>query len=318
MEGRNSFIDTIEEDAVEILAHASFQPVPYRRRQEELAKRLGLDFSDILAAFDYIPLALSGEAHKRQRARIARILNARQEKVTSELPGMVARNFGRLRRAGPIDILEECIDPFINEVLSMISGAPPDLDITLISRIFSRNLGVSQRRKMQQQLRSLRENLALTHPDDTEEQLGERMALLILGRDALLGTLARSLHHTLERADGRRLCDIDPHTFPTRTGVPFIDREATEDVTLKGHKYSTGDVVRCQLRSIETGPEIDYLRFFGKGAHLCLGRSISLAVFKEVGTYLASLSVRIVDIDFALRRDDVFLYPETFKAVVEP
>lgn len=306
----------LDDDPISILSSPAFAPVRYRERYESLAERLELDFSDILFAFDFIPLALTGEAHRIRRASFARMLKARQEVIAPEIPALVEKHFARLSEPGRLDILSSCVEPFVTEFLADLSGAPSELDLSLVSRIFSRNLGIAKRRRLQEQLRTARETLTRLFPEDGEDAIGERLALLILGRDAVTGTLARSLHHTLEQACGRPLCESRPAKVPTRTGVPFIDRQAVQDTNVDGRDYRAGDVVRCTIQTLEADAQPDHLRFFGKGAHVCLGRALSLMVFDALGSFLSTLPVRVTEIEFTLRKDDVFLFPEEFTGMV--
>ncbi|MEM6889296.1 MAG: hypothetical protein AAF636_14280, partial [Pseudomonadota bacterium] len=81
--------------------------------------------------------------------------------------------------------------------------------------------------------------------------------------------------------------------------------------------FKAGDTVRCQLQTLENQPEPDRDRFFGKGAHVCLGRTVSQHMFDDLSDFLSMLSVCVSNVDFRLRRDDVFLMPETFTATIE-
>ena len=65
----------------------------------------------------------------------------------------------------------------------------------------------------------------------------------------------------------------DSPNLPTRTGVPYIDREVLQDVDLGLASFKAGDVHRVRLDRFEQADnDRDRRQFFGAGQHLCLGR----------------------------------------------
>jgi hypothetical protein len=297
-------------EAVRILAHPDYDVVPYHDRVGALADRLQVDFGDILYLLDHLPLALRGMAHTDQRADVARLLADRRAPVSALLPDMVARHFRVLSQPGQHDLLAACMTPLVEALIATIVEA--DLSGTtanLVSRVFSQSMGPAQRRQMNAELAGLRRQIALAHPDETGLRHGSRLALVVLGRDALIGTLARSLHAHLLTLAGRPLRSIVMPAVPTHTGVPYIDRESRTDPT---------QVMRCRLQALEATEPNERLRFFGAGPHVCLGRVLTLDLFQQVSAHLADVESRITVTEFHLRKDDVFALPDVFTVTVSP
>lgn len=305
-------LDACGSDAAAVLGNPQFIPVDYAVRYQDLSAKLQLDFSNILFAFAHIPLTLSGSAHRACRASMARRIQPSQKHLAPIIPELVRAHFDPIATPGDVDVMQDCVHPFVNAVMTQMSGVPTHLDLSLVSRIFSANMGVAKRRRLEAQLSAARAELERLYPDEGPDDLGERLALVVLGKDALLGTLARTLHHHFDRAKGKPLCEADLARGPTRTGVPFIDRQAISETAVGANRCHTGDVVRCHLETLEKENDFGHERFFGKGEHLCLGRRISLVIFQEMAEFLGTLPVRIETKEFELRKDDVFRLPETF------
>lgn len=297
--------------ATDVLGRADFSVVPYRDRYSALAERLGLDFGGILFALDHIPLCLDGPEHSAQRADVARLIVERKAIVTEALPGIVEAGFAPLAVHGDHDLVDEVVLPCVDGLISTMVGV--DLNLgrdSLVSRIFSQSMGVARRRRLEREVTEMIESIRVAHPGDSPLRLGSRIALSILGRDALTGTLALSLNHILERAGGRRLNELSHSAFPTHTGVPYIDRQARCPVRVDGADVARGEVLRCLLQSLEIEDEAARLRFFGAGMHVCLGRPVTLDLFEQVAARLSSLPVRVAVTELRLRDDDVFACPD--------
>jgi hypothetical protein len=293
--------------------------VPYSNRYELLSQRLGIDFSTIILALTNIPLCLRGSAHQEKRRTIAKIIAEQTEEVQSIIPAVVANRFACLNLTGQHDVLNTAIIPSADDVLSVIVGMPLGLaENSLISRVFSRNIGVSKRKKMEAELHMLRNRLTERFSKMGTEQIGVRLALAVVGRDALIGTLANSLHEIFASQKGTRLCDIAYDQIPLKTGVPYIDRVATEDGEAAGTYFLEGAEVTVRLDAYEASEDPkDRLGFFGHGRHLCLGRPLSLDLWRAIVSHLSSVDRRVVATRLSLRKDDVFCLPSEFLVEVE-
>ena len=58
------------------------------------------------------------------------------------------------------------------------------------------------------------------------------------------------------------------------------------------------------------------MRFWGFGAHLCLGRKLSLQIWRGITTELLTLAPVVTVTRYGLLRDDVFAIPGTFEIEV--
>jgi len=304
-------------DIALILGTASFATVSCSDGHRIIGSHLNLDVTEILAVSQHIPLCLRGDAHLAARRRIAEIIstNAAQTRavVEREIPAMI----GDLLTPGHHDVMREFVTPLVNKLIGETVGVPLLLsEDTLVSRLFSHDIGISKRRRMNAELRELRRAISAELPHLNNIQVGDRLALCILGSDALRGTLACSLHSIFETGSS---VPNDPATIETysKTGVPFIDREVLASVEVEGQDREVGTILRSRLETFEQSddPRVRN-RFFGFGAHTCLGRTLALQVWKQIVNVLDKNSVAVTVTEFALRKDDSFHMPETFKLEV--
>ena len=101
-------------------------------------------------------------------------------------------------------------------------------------------------------------------------------AFLAVGHDSVLGSLGTSLVAILREGDGTLLSDLDWPPFLPRTGVPYIERIASNDGEIQGFRFTGGDRFRLFLDACPArGHAGEDAAFFGKGRHVCLGKDLS-------------------------------------------
>lgn len=293
-----------------VLGSRSFVPVNYEERHRAVGDHLGFDVSEIIAAIHHIPLCLRDEAHLRSRKRIATLISQSNADATAFIAGEVPEMLVKLLSVGTHDVMGEFVNPCVNRLISTNIGTTLSLDhTTLISRLFSQTTGISKRRRMNAELAELRLHIQHELPFLTETEVGDRIALCILGTDALRGTLGRSMQAVFAGA---------PYTaeYP-KTGVPYIDRQAAHPCPVDGVTYDADTTLRARLDALESASDPqDRNRFFGYGAHVCLGKKIALHLWAQIQDSILDRQAAVAVTRFTLRRDDVFCVPEEFEIEV--
>ena len=300
-----------------IVSSADFESATFPEEYVAFSKQLGLDVSEVVRVAKHIPLILRGTSHQESRKRLAVLIaeGARRARTVTEvsLPVMVSD----LLRPGSHDVMADFVNPFVNKIVMAMVGLELQIaDDTLISRVFSRSLGASKRRRVNAELKSLRRQIEAKMPDLTEIEVGDRLALCVLGTDPLRGTLGCSLHKIFSSGSSQNI-DAVSANYPPRTAVPFIEREAVTPVDIEGENYAAGTTFKVWLDSYESEEDSkSRMSLFGFGAHTCLGRKLSLEIWKTVTDALQQNPASVDVVDYALRRDDVFRIPEKFRIEV--
>ena len=264
--------------------------------------------------FDHVPLANEVALHKKLRAEMAAIVAAPSREKTREIEEFTAAHVARLFVPGrTIELVDDLADPLFVRLFT--------LWLSVDHAAFSRESHVSQAFDMKM---SLGRRAAINRDVDkltcafaaqaaalaTSPEMAT--AMNVLGNDTLKGSIALSLWEIVARNPGRRLDEIDyPVNYPS-TGVPFIERVARQDIEIAGMAVARGQRVRLMLDATAqhvSGDESDLL--FGRGRHLCLGKPMALAIWRQLTATLATLPLRCTAGDLKMRNGDyAFNYPQ--------
>lgn len=284
-----------------------FDVISFGDQYRYIKEHSTLDFGPTIAAFDHIPLANEGERHKQTRARIAAVIGAESREKTRLMEEFVAEHTARLFIAGnEIELAEDFAKPIFLRLFSLWLGVDHSnlVDDPNFSQVFDMKMSLNRRRRINKNVGDLtcafhqRRGSIPTTPEFAT-------AMNILGNDALKGSMSLSLWELLARNPGSRLDRIEyPKSMPS-TGVPFIERVAKEDTEVNGMKVDKGQRVRLYLDATTysvTGKENDVL--FGKGKHVCLGKPMSLAIWRSLAATLGSIPLHFTLGEMKLRSQD--------------
>ena len=286
-------------------------------------QREGYAFPNLLFAFRYIPMCLNEADHRLARRRIAEYLAERRGVVTAAIPGIVENRIGILRKDGDVEVMRTIVDPIVKDVLGELNGVQPADrgSVRSASAIFDRMMGLKRRRALDNDLGKIRMLISRTlGATATEDDIGYRLALFVLGYDALAGTIGETLHHLFVANAGKKLSEIVYPAMPLETGVPFVERIAAEFFEHRGVSIAKGDRLRILLQSFQYAPDpADRVRMFGVGLHACLGRQLSLDLWARIAGQLSRIENRVEVLAHAFRTEDyIFTCPDKLLVAVRP
>ena len=184
-----------------------------------------------------------------------------------------------------IEVMAEIVAPLIRTVLGGIAGVQLGEDVPLdsISIVFDRLIGTRKRQKIEQALRRVADGLrAAPGWDKSDEEEAGVLALFVLGNDALRERSAKASTSCSGTEPGRRFSDIDYPEIPTETGVPYVERIAEEAFEQGGQRFEPGARIRVYLQAFAYAEEADAADIFGVGAHSCLGKPLSIDVWRRL------------------------------------
>jgi cytochrome P450 len=297
-----------------LLASPHTRPATYSDDYVVLEKRLGIDFSNVLLAFLHIPMCLHEEEHRKARRRVAEHLAARKFDLSACLTESLTVHLKALRQEGEVEIVRQVLEPLILSVTEPLTDVPPAVaaDCRTVSTIFDKSIGPRKRQRVDAELGRMRAAIVSKLGSNvSEDAVGLRLALVILGRDTLLGTLGESLYSILSANQGRRLNEISYPQIPPETGVPYIERIAVKPFCDQETQFNTGDRLRIYVQAFAySGSPRDRAQIFGVGSHLCLGKALSLDLWQGITSALSKIPLYADIVSHALRTDDyVFLCP---------
>jgi cytochrome P450 len=295
-----------------ILNSPDVRPDNFAENYAVLEKHLGLDFSNTKAALRYIPLCLHAEDHVKTRRLIAAHLAAEKDRLSAWVTNNLPSHLKVLEQEGEIELVRDVLEPLVFDVMEIVTDVPAPVArrCKTTSVLFDKASGPRKRQRAEAEVAQLHDIIrSKLGPDASDDAVGVRLALAVVGRDSFLGTLGASLHHVLTANQGRRLDEIDYPPTPPETGVPFVERIAVQSFEDVDTRFKTGDRIRLYLQSFAyTGSVRDRARIFGQGSHLCPGKSLSLAVWGAITKRLAQIPLHADVTSYAVRTDDyVFL-----------
>jgi hypothetical protein len=289
---------------------------------QDLQEKTGCTLENQIFAFQHIPTCLNDREHRDSRRRAAAVLNERKGAIAALLPELTNDGLALLMSRSEVDLAEEVLCPLVTGFSMAIAGVrADDLSVCPTSAIFDRLLGLGKRVRLDAQIGSLR--AAIEHALGTEaspEAVGIRLALFLLGQDALFGSLGVSLHRLFTSQTGLRLNEMEFPPTPTDTGVPHVERVVTEPFELDGVILQPGQRIRLMLQSLSyTDEPDDRLRFFAAGVHTCLGRPFALDLWANLIKGLSTIDRRVEILRYELRTEDyLFTCPKTFLIRLDP
>ncbi|MDP3690799.1 hypothetical protein [Bradyrhizobium sp.] len=310
-----TWIVTDPSDCRQLIGSEKLQPAVYAEDYKRLSERFNIDFSALISAFSYIPLCHHGDRHARSRRMASEFLAARRNVVAEHIPELTARHLSAFKRAGKFEVMSDAIEPMISEYICLIAGIEVGSihDCRHASLIFDRSSGLNKRQAMDTEIASLRKVIVSQLGEGaTEDEVGLRLAYVILGMDPLKGMLGESLHKILESNGDRKLTEISFPRLPPETGVPFIERLVVIPFCFKSIAFNPGDRVRIFLQSFAAElSDLSRSNFFGAGAHTCLGRPLAIEIWNGVTSFLSEIPLRASVLSYAPRTSDyVFTCPD--------
>jgi len=298
----------------EIFRSEDFRTNPFADHYREIAERTGIDFQASIATLDHIPFSKEGAEHQRLRKEMNKIVSAESQVHIAGMEAFIAELTASLFvAANEIELTRQLARPIFFELFGrwLKVDEREFIEESNFSAVFDGAMSLNRRKRVNANLKGLR--CAFAERADRIPTTPEiAVAMNVLGNDALMGSLVLSLWHVLEQNAGARLNDIEIPPNLVATGVPFIERIANRDIEINGMKVAKDEKVRLMIDATSrqiTGIEADL--FFGKGRHLCIGKPMTLVIWRAISRGLRKIPLRFTMGDMKLRTGDyAFNYPE--------
>jgi cytochrome P450 len=303
----------------EVLSNPVLYPAPALEHYRNMPSGLGDAFASVAFAFEHIPLSMHGERHTEVRRRASTFIAGRHQAIRAWAEEQLPRHLAAFARPGRVELMGEVIKPLVRQLFATLvdTDLPDRLALDHVSQVFDKSIGMSRRIGLEADMAPLEAHLRERLGDIDEDEIGMRLGLLVVGKDALVGTLAESLSQVFTDNADTPLDQITFTRMPHRTAVPFVERIASGPVKVAGLDLAEGDRVRVVLQTYAHGPVSEHHRYFGAGAHACLGRPLSLELWSAAVAILSKLTSRVRVLDYQLATDSyVFIVPARFEVEV--
>lgn len=287
----------------------AYEVVEFYKNHQMVDDALAIDLSSTIALAKALPVGLRGSEHRKMRADLAKILARGKQRLTLELPGVIHRHFAVLDEPGTHDFLDQVCRPFADDCIGILSGLPLDPEITKnLSDVFDPGAGIARRRRLESDIRTFLESVRGHCPVDVDDDGVTSLAVAVMGRDPLLGSLAFSLHRHFSACVGTAISSQVFPAVPSDTGVPYVWRVS---------KSPDQGTYECRFDHLSKEGPKDRLKFFGLGRHTCLGKNHTLQIFEALSNHLSKCQRRIVSSTISTDARHVLRIPKEFVVEVK-
>lgn len=303
----------------ELLSAPALYPAPALEHYRNMPSGFGDQFASVAFAFEHIPLSMYGERHTEARRRASTFIAGRHHAIHAWVADELPEHLQPFKQPGRVELMGEVIKPMVRGLFATLvdTDLPDRLALDSVSQVFDKSIGMSRRITLEADMAQLEAHLREQLGEMSEDDVGMRLGLLVVGKDALVGTLAESLCQLFRDNADVPLEGISFPKMPHHTAVPFVERIAAAAVSVAGLDLAEGDRVRLVLQTYGHSPASEHHRYFGAGAHACLGRPLSLELWSTVAASLSKLTSRVRVLDYQLPADSyVFNVPTTFEVEV--
>lgn len=302
------------DDARGIISSREFQAFDMAQKYRDLSERTELNFDAVIALMDRLPIFLNGENHKKNRKEMAKVYSASRPNQEKNVDAVLKEMRCMLEQLeGELDIIQEIGKPLWEAVNSAIMGNTI-IDSGLIldlPDLFYPNFSIRRRKALNDRLMA---ELNKISPLAKEETLN-KISVLVLGARPLMHSIALSIYKIATKNIGQNLTSIKFSRSYADSSLRYVDRIATEDMTINSNCLKSGSRTRC-VSFDESYSEQDNTKYiFGSGRHLCLGRPIADYIWKKLIALLSDIDKIVVPVTLTLAQQEPFLMVD--KSLIE-
>jgi hypothetical protein len=272
----------------------------------KLEERFGLRFQHIKKIVSFLPLALD-DGHKTARKNMAQVILGRHQECLLCFEKSLVSKLNLIDSVnGPIDLVQEVIQPSLKSALMLLSGLQglEDFDTEALSQIFDASISIHKRIEINDQIAMLLKQLPESLSVDEKYF---RISVFAIGYDSMLGSISSSLAMTLLGDQAKAIHEINWEKEMPYTGIPDIERVAKEDCEFGAVSIKSGQAVRLYLESagFASHEKSKYASlFYGHGIHKCVAMHLSNDIWKIFINEFAKISRQFLISEINVRSND--------------
>jgi len=307
---------TSAKSAVKVLSGSEFSQVRIVEYYEHLALNCGRDFKNIRRIAKFMPLFYDGAPHKKLRKQLAVFL--RDVSDVSDVLQVFEREAGaliaqKMREVGPLDVVSEIGQPIVQKFSLSMTGldhvdGPSSLIVGSLSLKTTREIDAGFGRLFAQS--------AERFPDEDVDMQALRVVFSILGPGPLGASIVRSFQLLMAGAVKQPISSLNwPDSFPA-TGLEMAMRECRHQLLDQDGKSTRTRLVQVDLTRFLKDKSANPNYMFGVGSHACLGRGLSLSLWKRIAVDMRQNPMRVTYVNSKPSVDKLVNFPVSFQIEV--
>ena len=299
--------------AVQVLTGSEFVQLRIPEYYDHLALNCGRDFKNIRKVAKFIPLFLNDKPHKEIRKQLAVYLRGISGAVQRFEDDAVALVSQLMRQVGPLDMVSEIVHPIIRDMAFKFTG----LDyVDGVSEIVIGSHSLRATHKMDAAIGQILAQSEARFPDEDEEQRALRVVFNILGADPLGSSMARSFQAVMTGAEKHKISELDWRETFTATGLEFMIRECRRAPDEQSGEAICERPVQLDMTRFLTDSGANPNHIFGVGNHACLGRGVSLNLWKRIVDDMRQNPMRVTYVKAEPSLGKIVNFPVSFQIEV--
>ncbi|MGH6813699.1 MAG: hypothetical protein ACREDM_15625 [Methylocella sp.] len=276
-----------------ILKMKEFSAIDYKQETCKLAHRIGAELLYVERTLGYVPLAQEGSRHLTLRKEMAIQLSGQAETALHAFNELAQEKIASaFMHEEIVDVVSEVFGPCVTKLMSELSGIclNEHKDEVSPTQLFDKFLSVNRRKIINEELERMLGNAIENWSSD---EAGRRVAMVVLGSDALLGSIGESFVYSISKNREKSMNEIAwPKMLPI-TAVPYVERVATCPVELAGVRVQEDQRVRVYLDAFRSDGIDHQDCYFGAGRHTCIGKAISQRAWGIVTSNLQKVRKKV-------------------------
>ena len=302
--------------AADVLRSANFVLPDLRALVRELRSRQPDSFGHLQPALELLPIFLENESHARIRKILGQYLLSKHHEIEQRLPVIICELLDGLPQSGEVDLVPQLLSPLVGDVFSKL------IDRDLSEEVMGLRLGkMFEVKHTMASLSRLDDMLERVYSflgedcDADEEKFICQLNCLVFGVENVLSTLAENLLSAFQASGGSTPAQLP--LYPVEVMISTTHRSAVSPTEIAGHRVEPRDIIRIHLEPFGYSSERTVnAGLFGTGRHACIGKQLSLTIWKHLTEQFNSREFTGIVTEFDSDRSHSFHVAKTLKVMI--
>jgi cytochrome P450 len=265
----------------EVMRSTDFIVPDLRVLVREIQRRQPQSLEHLQPMLELLPVFLENESHARIRKILGPFLSAKLRDIEPKLPGIIGGLLDGLPRGGEADLLSGFLVPLTREVFSILVERELTDEVMglALGRMFDAKQTLAALSRLDQMMQ--RAIAFLDTKSSADDDFICRLNCIIFGIDNVMSTLAENIMVAFQASNGVTPAKLP--AYPAEVMLSSTIRHAIKPTEIAGHRVEPSDLIRIHLApfAYSTDKALN-AAVFGLGRHACIGKQLSLSIWKHL------------------------------------
>jgi hypothetical protein len=301
--------------AIDILRSTDFALPDLRALVREMRRRQPNSFIHLQPALELLPIFLENQDHTRIRKILGQYLSSKHHEIEQRLPNVICGLLDSIPQSGEINLVTQLLTPLIGDVFSKLVDRDLSEEVMglRLGKMFEVKHTMASLSKLDVMLERVCQFLG-TDPSSDEDEFICQLNCLVFGVENVISTLAENLFLAFQLSGGTAPAQLPP--YPVEVMISTTHRSAISPTEIAGHRVKPSDIIRIHLEPFGySNDRAINSALFGAGRHACIGKQLTLTIWKHLTEQFNSRKFAGVVTEFESDRSHSFHVTKTLKIV---